>query len=228
MPGRQTDLTTANTVKNKSRHAAVVKNSALKRDKSNRRKAVVLALLLGSLTATSMLLLALAPAPLFPLREVLFVPSSQLNPQDIFGTTAAFDPARWRNIYIHHSKGPSGNALSVGDQSGGLGDHFLIGNGNGCEDGRIQIGRLWEDQQQAHPIGASVDSDYISICLVGDFDQQAPTDRQMQRLEQLVQVLQERCQIPTGQITLISDANGGPGGIGKLFPRQQFIQQLQP
>jgi len=178
----------------------------------------VLALLLASLTAASMLLLALSPAPLDPLRSLSAMDSRPMD--EVFDTPAEFREDRWRYIYIHHSKAASGNA------PGNMGDHFLIGNGNGCEDGRIHIGPLWEQQQPAHPQGAEVGSDCISICLVGDFDRRPPTDRQMQRLSRLVAAIQARCRISNSQLRLTVNPADGAGGIGSYFPRESFLQHL--
>lgn len=221
--GRRTDLAIDTIVKTKSRDAADARTTHPKRDNKSRRNAVVMALLLASLTATSMLLLALSPpAPLDPYRS-LSATESRLAIDDVFNTATPFQQGAWRFIYIHHSKGREGNAVSLGNFDG-LGDHFLIGNGNGCEDGRIQIGQRWEEQRQAQPKGAEVNSDCISICLVGDFDQQTPTDKQMEKLGQLVEALQSRCRI--GAAAVIYQRSGGAGGVGRHFPGDEFARQL--
>ena len=186
----------------------------------------MLALLLASLTATSMLLLALVPAPLVPdAARSLYAPSSV--PQSIgavFDTTTPMQDGHWKNVYIHHSKGRyTANSGNAGD---GMGDHFLIGNGDGLRDGEIQIGRLWEEQKGAMPAGANVSDNCISICLVGDFEQRAPTATQIDHLQELVKAIQDRCQIPSGKLFMYAD-NAGAGGIGRLFPTARFFQYLE-
>src|SRR5437016_939088 len=115
-----------------------------KRVKKSHRKLIVFSTLLGVLSLTSALLMALAPAPLVP--------------------------SRWRYLYIHHSQTPAGNAITLGQATGGLGDHFVIGNGDGLMDGEIQVGQRWNQQQVAlPPLGANkIDPACISIGLVGD------------------------------------------------------------
>ena len=173
-----------------------------------------------------MLLLALAPAPLVPdAARSLYAPSSTPQGIDsIFQTPMPIQDGRWKNIYIHHSKGRYA-ASSDGESREGMGDHFLIGSGDGLRDGEIQIGRLWEDQKGALPAGANVSDNCISICLVGDFEQAGPTATQVKRLQELVKAIQGYCRIPASQVYMYGN-NAGPGGIGRLFPTAQFLQYL--
>ena len=197
---------------------------------------MVLAALLASLTITSALLLALAPAPLTPDASRSLVMLDQNGALDlIFDTDTSIRPGRWQYIYIHHSKAPGGNALSIGQRTGGILDHFLIGNGNGSENGEIQVGQRWTLQQPAGILGhkqplpqlSGAADNYISICLVGDFDQAPPTPRQLTQLQQLVQALQRRLGIP-GASVLAFDRPGNSAGIGRQFPAVAFSQHLLP
>jgi N-acetylmuramoyl-L-alanine amidase len=65
----------------------------------------------------------------------------------------------------------------------------------------------------------------ISICLVGDFDQSAPSSSQMTSLQQLVQTLQGRLSIPAESV-LAFDRPGSPEGIGRRFPTATLSSQL--
>ncbi len=191
----------------------------------SRRKVAVLACLLFSLVATSLLLLALAPSPLLPdvARTLVATDQDQLIDQAM-ETRVALRSEHWHYIYIHHSKSAGGDAASMGGKTGGMGDHFLIGNGRGCGDGEIQAGYRWDQQQAAQPAAAEVTDDCISICLIGDFDQAPPTARQLRRLEELVAGLRARFEIQPESIVAY-DRPGSAAGIGRHFPPASFLQR---
>jgi hypothetical protein len=189
-------------------------NNGPKRDRKSRRNVIVMAGLLSSLSLTSVLLLALAPAPLTPDHGPLVALDQY---EKVFDTRIPFSD-HWRYIYIHHSKSRSGKA--------GMDDHFVIGNGDGSTDGSIQLGQFWLNQQAARPSGAQVSNDCITICLVGDFDQHAPTSLQLDRLEGLVKAIQLKLGIDAAGV-IISDAPASPAGIGRHFPKAAFDQRLR-
>jgi hypothetical protein len=198
--------------------------------KKARRKLIVFSTLLGVLTLTSALLMALAPAPLVPdAATSLFAVDEPRSMDAVFETHSPVQPGRWQYIYIHHSQTASGNALTLGEATGGLGDHFIIGNGDGCMDGEFQIGQRWNQQQPAlPPAGANkIDPACISICLVGDFDRTTPTPTQIRRLNQLVNALQGQLHIGPEQV-LTLDTPHSPAGIGRYFPKSAFRGQLLP
>lgn len=188
---------------------------------------MVLASLLSSLVATSMLLIALAPAPLTPdAAGTLFAIDQNDSFEQVFATKTPVGTGRWTQIFIHQSRTRGGNAVTLG-QPDGMGDHFLIGNGIECGDGEIQIGRRWSAQQVAKPVGAQVGEGCISICLVGDLDQTAPTEAQLVRLEQLVQVLQRRLGVRGKDVVVMSQA-GTAAGIGSKFPLGRLSRAVLP
>jgi len=73
----------------------------------------------------------------------------------------------------------------------------------------------------------SVRATAISICLVGDFDQSAPSEMQVRRLEQLVQTLQRRLAIPDKNV-IAYDRQSSASGLGRLFPAGRLRQTLLP
>jgi hypothetical protein len=193
-------------------------NNGPKRDKTSRRNVIVMAGLLSSLSLTSVLLLALAPAPLRPNGTVPLLQSEQY--ETIFATRVPFSE-HWRYVYVHHSRtrGASGNES---------GDHFVINNGgDGAVDGMIEMTPVWMSQQPARPTGAQLSHDCISICIVGDFDLIKPTEAQVANLAALVQSLQSRLHIPADAV-MLSDAPASPAGIGRNFPKAAFGQRLLP
>jgi hypothetical protein len=198
--------------------------------KKANRKLIVFTTLIGVLTLTSALLLALAPAPLTPdASSSLFAIDAPESMDVIFQTPVSMKQGGWKYIYIHHSRTASGNAITLSSPGTGLGDHFVIGNGDGAIDGEIQIGQRWSQQLSANPPAGArgINPACISICIVGDFDRAVPTPTQLRRTAQLVNALQGRLDIPAGQVLLMSQS-GSAAGVGKYFPATAFREQLLP
>ena len=107
---------------------------------------------------------------------------------------------RWRYIVVHNSGTRQGSAKAfeyyhrrVRKMPNGLAYHFVIGNGTSSGDGEIEIGSRWSRQIN----GGHVHSDYLNnialgICLVGDFNRDGPTKRQLLALEELSRFLRQR------------------------------------
>ncbi len=173
--------------------------SAAKRAKS-RRNFLVIAGLLSSLTLTSILLLVLAPSPLVPEPRSLIVVESKPTLDEIFDTQIPIRPRRWKAIFIHHSKSRRADPAAGGDH------FFIAGTGDGAE-GEIRIDPRWNNQQSAVPAVGSVAANCITICVVGDFDQAAPSAMQLRAAQQLVQNLQRRLHIPARNVIAYDKPN---------------------
>ena len=199
--------------------------------KNTHRRVIVLSTLITVLSLTSALLLALAPAPLTPdASSSLFAIDTPNSMDVIFQTDSPPRTARWKYVFVHQSHTTSGNALTLaGNSPQGVADHFVIGNGDGCMDGEIQVGQRWNKQlSAAPPAGAQeIDRDCISICIVGDFDRGVPTPTQLRRLSQLVNTLQGRLHIGAKNVLMI-DQPGSAASIGRYFPSTAFRDQLLP
>lgn len=99
----------------------------------------------------------------------------------------------WNRIIVHHSAIKYGNAEVYGrahrerGMPNGLAYHFVIGNGIDSGDGEIEIGPRWEKQLLGgHVRNYRVNLTSIGICLVGNFQEQHPTRRQLDAFTQLV------------------------------------------
>jgi hypothetical protein len=192
---------------------------------------VVLVSLVAVLTFTSALLLAIAPAPLNPQAtgSLLAVDSPQSFDELFDSTSVPIDNNRWQYIYIHHSAGPSGNAETLRGNDSMLADHFVIGNGDGCGDGEVQIGVRWKQQLAPGRTSGSqwIVPSCISICIVGDFNETRPTPTQQRQLAQLVTALQSRLHVPGSRI-FFDPKPTTPAGIGSYFPARDFRSQVLP
>lgn len=196
----------------------------------SRRNFLVFISLTGLLSLTSILLLALAPAPLTAeAAGSLFAIDQRGSMDAVFNTDVPVTKRRWNYIYVHQSKAPTGNAATLGARPGGLADHFVIGNGTGCIDGEVQIGHRWTAQLDpgAVPGLAQIRGDCISICVVGDLDRTPPSPTQRLRLIQLVHTLQSRLGVAAARVYL-HQGTGTAADAGRQFPAAAFREQLLP
>ena len=107
------------------------------------------------------------------------------------------EPGRWRMVIVHHSGIRYGNAESYDKthrnrgMTNGLAYHFVIGNGVNSDDGVIEVGSRWMRQQHGgHVRSFNINQQAIGICLVGNFMEQRPTEKQMDAFNQLMRWLQ--------------------------------------
>lgn len=171
--------------------------------KQNKRKAIVFFSLIGVLSFTTTLLLALAPAPLTPGAAVtLFNANTVRSPLadmgSVYHTDRPIQAGVWTDIVIRRDRGISTDGPS-------LADHFVIGNGvNGGADGEIRIAARWMSQTPAASIRGVGSERCISICVAGDVD--GVTILQSQRLEQLLGSLKQQLGIEASRVRVVSGA----------------------
>lgn len=107
-------------------------------------------------------------------------------------------------IIIHHSATSQGGVESFrrSHKAKGwrdVGYHYVIGNGTQSGDGEIEKGRS-ENEVGAHCPEQNMNSRSIGICLVGNFQEQKPTAKQMQSLEKLCRELMQKYCIPYDRV----------------------------
>ena len=119
---------------------------------------------------------------------------------------------RWTQIVIHESGSLVGNLedltrqhASMGEPS--LGYHFIVGNGNGEQNGAVLIGPRWNAQQH----GATT-PDAIEICVIGDTSRRPLTDAQVQSLASVVTDLARHYRIEPSRVVRQQD-RGGPASF---------------
>lgn len=159
------------------------------------------------------------------------LPSSTLADLD----RARISPGRWDYIVIHHSATPMGNARSMDryhreqrHMENGLAYHFVIGNGRGMRDGQIVVGQRWTRQLNGgHLASAALNARSIGICLVGNFDQDRPTERQLESLDALTEYLMKRCGVSKSGVKTHQQINTvGTRCPGRLFDDGAFLRGL--
>lgn len=166
----------------------------------------MLAALLASMTTGAIVLMALGNNPhsagpfclstYYRLDPVERAVTSRLTPA----------PNRWQCIEIHYSGTKAGNLEQLASLSGlanpdDLNCHFVIGNGLGAADGRIQTTEKWQKQWSL-----TTDQTWygtaqtIRICLIADGKTTLPTDCQMKRTEAIVETLCRKFNIQTAHV----------------------------
>jgi LysM repeat protein len=143
-------------------------------------------------------------------------------------------PHRWQFIVIHHSATDSGTVKGMDryhrehGMENGLAYHFVIGNGHGIKDGEIAIGRRWAEQLQGgHLKSEELNEKSIGICLVGNFDEDPPTAKQMSSLHALVDYLMERCHLTITALKTHQQINPIHTRCpGRHFPSQSFVREF--
>lgn len=145
---------------------------------------------------------------------------------------------QWQGIVIHDLGLPAGDAESVTrlhrsmgfSEEGGMGYHFLIGNGNGLGDGIIYAGNRWCRQlpgaHVAGPNGAEHNLRSIGICLVGNGDRRPFTDAQVESLVLLIGELQQRLDLAPGSVHLARDLVAEESSPGRYFPVARVDESL--
>lgn len=146
---------------------------------------------------------------------------------------------RWVYVVIHHSATSSGSVEGIHaehrqrrDSSGnlwlGIGYHFVIGNGNGMPDGQIESTFRWRQQLHGAHSGSAVhNANGIGICLIGNFEETAPTKEQLKSVTDLVESLASRHHIPARLV--IGHKTVKPTACpGRHFPLQDVVRKAVP
>lgn len=138
---------------------------------------------------------------------------------------------RWIYVVIHHSGTTAGSLEGIDaehkkrkDQFGqpwlGIGYHFVIGNGRGMKDGEIKPTFRWQEQIHGAHSGSRVHNDNgIGVCLIGNFENQQPTTKQMTSVVNLVRQLAHQYQIPA-RLVIGHNTVKPTACPGKMFPLQ--------
>jgi len=131
---------------------------------------------------------------------------TNLNPiEQVALTTKPAGPRNWNRIEICYSGTQAGNieqlAESAGLSSSDLNFHFVICNGRGGSDGRIQPSEKWRRQRPCLPSGIWYGSGRtIRLCVIADGFKTVPTDCQVKRTAALAEALARKFNITSRQI----------------------------
>ncbi|MEW6306150.1 MAG: N-acetylmuramoyl-L-alanine amidase [Verrucomicrobiota bacterium] len=172
--------------------------------------------------------------------QKLVIPAKETVPLLSAPVQRAIDAAqvspRWKYVVLHHSGVDEGSLKSLDryhreerHMENGLAYHFLIGNGNGMGDGEIAVGNRWHEQLDGgHLREESQNKVALGICLIGNFDETKPTEKQMRSLENLVRVLMKRCGLSVSAVKTHQQINVVHTRCpGTKFPESSFLAKLK-
>ena len=133
----------------------------------------------------------------------------------------------WKHIIIHHSATSNGNAkkfhkMHLDNGWDEMGYHFVIDNGKGGPDGRVEVGSRWRKQKWGAHTGGTPNNEYnnfgIGVCLVGNFMSKNPSYKQMNSLRKLVKYLMSEYEIPASRVLAHKQApNSNTQCCGRTF-----------
>ena len=146
---------------------------------------------------------------------------------------------KWTHIIVHHSSETRGNA-AIFDRAhklrgyDELGYHFVITNGKGGTDGNVEVGSRWPIQKHgAHTRVSVSDDNYwnrygIGICLVGNFNDDRPSRKQLESAAHLIAYLQQQYNIPDRNILGHGQVPGAKTDCpGRLFPYSELMHRAR-
>ncbi|MES9990861.1 MAG: peptidoglycan recognition family protein [Candidatus Thiodiazotropha sp.] len=157
----------------------------------------------------------------------------------LLGAGAIYWPHRWKYIVVHHSAGDFGTIeflqrvhrqRQAGDPIDAIPYHYVIGNGNGMEEG--EIGSDWRQRYGiwgAHVSGRNMDRNLrgIGICLIGNFDIDPVPEGQYVALVALTKALMSKYQILVENVSGHGHTEGELTNCpGKHFPMQRFLKEI--
>ena len=144
---------------------------------------------------------------------------------------ASVTPKRWKMIVIHSSATTCGSARAfdyyhrqVKHMEHGLAYHFVIGNGHGSGNGKVEVGPRWAKQIAGGHLRSDAQNEVaVGICLVGSFEKGNPTQPQLEALDELIDYLQAK--LGKIRVTTHRLINIRPTLCpGRNFPAKQFIE----
>ncbi|MHC4658144.1 MAG: peptidoglycan recognition protein family protein [Planctomycetota bacterium] len=158
------------------------------------REAKVFAVLLASMTAGAILLMALGNNPPSAGAFCLNTYYQLDTVEKVISSRVAQSPGRWNGVEVYYSGTEAGNIEQLASLSGLAGPedlncHFIICNGLGGGDGQIQSTEKWQRQWPVVPARTHGRGQTIRICLIANGKTASPTDFQIKRVEALIEGL---------------------------------------
>jgi len=148
--------------------------------------------------------------------------------------------ARWNYIVIHHSAGEYGSIALLQKvhrerQSRDLIDaipyHYIVGNGKGLGVGVVKSDwrrywNIWGMHVSKHNIDRNFRG--LGICLIGNFENHAISDKQYTALLKLTKSLMKKYNIPLENVSGHGYTKGEQTKCpGKYFPMERFLRDVQ-
>jgi len=164
--------------------------------------------------------------------QKLFIP----NASTIKPIITLFPSSKWKYIIIHHSGTEEGSSLAFHRShlsrgwDNGVGYNFVIDNEtSGKHDGQIEVTPRWLKQLDgAHTKASNMNAKAIGIVLVGNFDNEFVSKKQINSLVFLVNKLRRYYKIPLKNILRHQDVRSASTRCpGVHFPWKGFKYRLR-
>lgn len=142
---------------------------------------------------------------------------------------------RWTHIVIHHSGSSVDTLKSMNNDHvnkkgwDGIGYHFIIGNGVNTIDGEVEeTFRYRQLKDGAHALTPDLfyNKHAIGICLVGNFNNTSPTEKQINSLKKLILKLKDTYSILDKNIMIHREVKATECP-GKNFPIENIRTWLE-
>lgn len=141
---------------------------------------------------------------------------------------------RWTHIVIHHSGSNVDNLKSINNSHinngwDGIGYHFIIGNGVKTIDGKVEeTFRYRQLKDGAHALTPDLfyNKHAIGICLIGNFNEMNPSEKQMISLKNLILSLKGEFSIFNKNIMIHKEVKATECP-GKNFPIENLRTWLE-
>jgi N-acetylmuramoyl-L-alanine amidase len=164
-------------------------------------------------------------------RELRIPDAAEIKP-----VVTIYPSKKWKYIVIHHSATEDGSALQFHrwhlnkGWDKGVGYHFVIDNDHSeKQDGQIESTPRWIKQEDgAHCKAGDMNTRAIGICLVGNFDKDRVSRKQMDSLVYTVNKLRRSYNIPLNRIIGHGKVQGASTHCpGTRFPWDEFMDRLK-
>lgn len=150
--------------------------------------------------------------------------------------TAPVRRGTWKQIVIHHTATSMATIRGMDEyhrmeckMENGLAYHFVIGNGQGIPDGRVEVANRWTKQLEGGHLSTRPQNLVsLGVCVVGHFDHHRPTPKQLESLHALLRALMKRCGLGPSAITthqLVSKQH--TRCPGRLFDLKAVLAELR-
>lgn len=158
----------------------------------------------------------------------------------IISCVLCYWPNRWNYIVIHHSAGNYGNIEFLQeihkerqkrDPINAIAYHYIIGNGNGMEDGKIDSDiRIKYNLLGSHVSIKNFDYNFrgIGICVIGNLEKKEMTKQQYVSLLKLTKELMNKYNIKIENVNFHGQIkNELTLCPGSKFPYDRFLKDLE-
>jgi len=179
-----------------------------------------LSALFVAMTLGALVLMALETEPIRPLAQASLAvvsPPPAGAALAVYETTQPLDVGQWRHIVVHAAPASSDPLARQ--------CHFQI-RADGHGGWQVASTAYWRRQRPGGHVGGYWERMSIGVCLIGDFSQRPPDGRQFGRLVELVNTLQEVCDIAADRVYLHRDLVAASTSPGAAFPNAAFSARL--